>query len=296
MESNYGFCEAGSLANEIYSLLASNLLGEDQYEKIVTRYGDMRINFNNYPRDFVKPGRSEWSFSEGLEPFKPGKWDRYYWDTTAVPIPITHPDFVDLVSRTERRGAIGLDFPTWFSSSGNKLYIMLVAQDPLRNADWYGDKKDSCYLCTDAVVSTPFGLHDAHHREHGNGGKRVWLLVQSLLKKYNVYLTDCRKYFVYNHKESSKYTTQVKMALYEDILNKEIELTNPVLIVTLGHEATDFCKKILGDDKRLSGYMPHLSGRAGCTINRFFEKNSTDIASQAELYSEYIDRLINGFA
>ena len=48
MESNYGFCEAGSLANEIYSLLASNLLGEDQYEKIVTRYGDMRINFNNY--------------------------------------------------------------------------------------------------------------------------------------------------------------------------------------------------------------------------------------------------------
>ena len=73
MESNYGFCEAGSLANEIYSLLASNLLGEDQYEKIVTRYGDMRINFNNYPRDFVKDGRSEWSFSEGLEPFKPEK-------------------------------------------------------------------------------------------------------------------------------------------------------------------------------------------------------------------------------
>ena len=184
MESNYGFCEAGSLANEIYSLLASNLLGEDQYEKIVTRYGDMRINFNNYPRDFVKDGRSDWSFSEGLEPFKPEKWDRYYWDTTAVPIPITHPDFVDLVSRTERRGAIGLDFPTWFSSSGNKPYIMLVAQDPLRDADWYGDKKDSCYLCTDAVVSTPFGLHDAHHREHGNGGKRVWLLVQTLLKKY----------------------------------------------------------------------------------------------------------------
>ena len=33
-------------------------------------------------------------------------------DTITVPIPITHPDFKDLTTRTEKRGAIGLDLPT----------------------------------------------------------------------------------------------------------------------------------------------------------------------------------------
>lgn len=66
-------------------------------------------------------------------------------DTITVPIPITHPDFKDLTTRTEKRGAIGLDLPTWFNLKNTDKRIMLVAQDPLRGNTWYSDA--ASYSC-----------------------------------------------------------------------------------------------------------------------------------------------------
>ena len=289
MENNFGFCENEQIAQKIYELIANDLLGIEQRHKIETRYNDMRFNFNNYAEDYIEDVRMTWKFSEGLYPFIPKNRTKPYSDTTAVPIPITHPNFTDLTIRTQKRGAIGLDLPTWFNISDSHPSIMLVTQDPLRSAEWYGDKVSDNYLCTDAVVSSPFGLHDARHREKGNGGKRMWLLVNELIGKgYGVYLTDCRKYFVYSHKESDKYTSDKKTALYKDILHKEINIIKPHKIVALGSNARNYCNSI-GINTSPEQPLPHFSGAAGKQIKTHFDyEGSRSIAELAKMYADEI--------
>ena len=303
-KNNFGFCENEKISHKIHNLIADNLLGKEQLSKIERRYDDMRDNFFSYPKDFVTDDKKEWEFSRGLEPFIPKGRESYYGDTTAVPIPITHPNFIDLTTRVkgQGRGAIGLDLPTWFYQSAEAPFLMIVAQDPLRDAEWYGDKGNTAYhtekddetfLCKDAVVSSPFGLQDAHHRENGNGGKRMWLVVKALLERgYNIYLTDCRKYFVYNHRESDLYTTSEKMNLYRNILIKEIEIINPKLIITLGHSADKVCRGLLEKDRRLSGYIPHISGSAANKNDFFNISSGKSINELAEIYAEYIEKLV----
>ena len=77
---------------------------------------------------------------------------------------------------------------------------MLVAQDPLRDNTWYSDidkfpkGKTGCkedYICIDALVASPFGLHGKSWRDKKNGGGRMALLVEKLIEHgYGVYLTD----------------------------------------------------------------------------------------------------------
>ena len=289
MENNFGFCANEQIAQKNYELIANDLLGIEQFDKIQTRYNDMRRNFNNVAEDYIRDDRKAWTFSEGLCPFTPKNRTKPYSETTAVPVPMTHPDFTDLTTRTEKRGAIGLDLPTWFNIRDGHPVIMLVTQDPLRSAEWYGDKVSDNYLCTDAVVSSPFGLHDAEHRGNGNGGKRMWLLVKELIGKgYGVYLTDCRKYFVYSHKESDRYTTDKKTTLYKAILHKEIDLVEPQKIVALGADARSYCGSI-GIETFPERSLPHFSGAAGKQIKAHFDyEGSRSIAELAKMYADEI--------
>lgn len=136
------FLDDRETASRIYELLANDILGIGQLEKIKLRYYDMHRNFFNYSKDeaakLEKSGQKSgqksgiWEFSKGIEPFMPKGWNRHYEDTITVPIPITHPDFIDLTTRTVKRGAIGLDLPTWFNLKDNDRRIMIIAQDPLR--------------------------------------------------------------------------------------------------------------------------------------------------------------------
>ena len=174
------FSDDKEIACRIYDMLANDILGKEQMEKIKLRYDDMYRNFFNYSKDEAqKLGLKDaiWEFSSGVEPFTPTGWNRYYEDTITVPIPITHPDFKDLTTRTEKRGAIGLDLPTWFNLKNNDKRIMLVAQDPLRDNTWYSDidkfpkGKTGCkedYICIDALVASPFGLHGKSWRDKKN--------------------------------------------------------------------------------------------------------------------------------
>ena len=299
------FLDDKEIACRIYEMLANDILGKEQLEKIKLRYDDMYRNFFNYSKDEAqKLGLKDafWKFSTGVEPFTPARWKRYYEDTITVPIPITHQDFKDLTTRTEKRGAIGLDLPTWFNLKNNDRRIMLVAQDPLRNNKWYsdveiskedkkikpGNKED--YICLGALVSSPFGLHGKSWRDKKNGGGRMALLVEKLIEHgYGVYLTDCRKYFVYDHKESAAYSS-TKMELYKSILEKEIEIIKPSCIVAMGNQAHNYCRELLGNDHRLE-YVPHFSGAATWKAKDFFDipKNQkVSVEELAEKYAEYI--------
>ena len=142
-------------------MLANDILGKEQLEKIKLRYDDMYRNFFSYSKEeavkLIKSGTEAcvWEFSKGVEPFTPKGWNRYYEDTITVPIPITHPDFKDLTTRTEKRGAIGLDLPTWFNLKNTDKRIMLVAQDPLRGNTWYSDvDKFRCIIVFSLIINS----------------------------------------------------------------------------------------------------------------------------------------------
>ena len=299
------FLDDKEIAYQIYEMLANDVLGKEQLEKIKLRYDDMYRNFFSYSKEeavkLIKSGTEAcvWEFSKGVEPFTPKGWNRYYEDTITVPIPITHPDFKDLTTRTEKRGAIGLDLPTWFNLKNTDRRIMLVAQDPLRGNTWYSDvdkfpkgktgrKED--YICIDALVASPFGLHGKSWRDKKNGGGRMALLVEKLIEHgYGVYLTDCRKYFVYDHKESAEYSKE-KKSIYKAILQKEIGIVNPQRIVAVGNEAYDYCHELIGDDVRLL-HVPHISGLAAKKQKIFFEldeNKKTTIEELVERYAKYI--------
>lgn len=299
------FLDDKEIAYQIYEMLANDILGKEQLEKIKFRYDDMYRNFFNYSKEeagkLIKSGTEAcvWEFSKGIEPFTPKGWNRYYEDTITVPIPITHPDFKDLTTRTEKRGAIGLDLPTWFNLKNTDKRIMLVAQDPLRGNTWYSDVdkfpkgKTGCkedYICIDALVASPFGLHGKSWRSKKNGGGRMALLVEKLIEHgYGVYLTDCRKYFVYDHKESAEYSKK-KKNIYKAILQKEIGIVNPQRIVAVGNEAYDYCHELIGDDARLL-HVPHISGLAAKKQKIFFEldeNKKTTIEELVERYAKYI--------
>ena len=300
------FLDDKEIAYQIYEMLANDILGKEQLEKIKFRYDDMYRNFFNYSKEeagkLIKSGTEAcvWEFSKGIEPFTPKGWNRYYEDTITVPIPITHPDFKDLTTRTEKRGAIGLDLPTWFNIKNTDKRIMLVAQDPLRDNTWYSDvdnpdvpEKTGCkenYICIDALVASPFGLHGKSWRDKKNGGGRMALRVEKLIEHGNgVYLTDCRKYFVYDHKESAEYSKK-KKNIYKAILQKEIGIVNPQRIVAVGNEAYDYCHELIGDDARLL-HVPHISGLAAKKQKIFFEldeNKKTTIEELVERYAKYI--------
>lgn len=296
------FLDDKDVAERIYSLLSDDILGTEQYEKIKLRYYDMKRNFFKYSKEEAEKSArptEAWTFSPGVEPFKPKNWEHYYSDTITVPIPITHPDFKDLTERKEKRGAIGLDIPTWFNLKDNDKRVMIIAQDPLRGNVWYsdidkfpsgktGNRED--YVCIDALIASPFGLHGKSWRDNKRGGGRMKLLVEKLIiKDYGVYLTDCRKYFVYDHAESAEYSLK-KKDLYKKILEKEIEIIKPEYIVALGNQAYNYCKELLDNDNRLK-YVPHFSGAATWKAKEYFgipKGQKVSIEELAERYAEYI--------
>ena len=265
------FLDDKEIAGRIYEMLANDILGKGQLEKIKLRYHDMSRNFFKYSKDEAeKSGHKDsvWEFSPGLEPFKPAGWERCYEDTTTVPIPITHPDFI-------------LRNNKWYSDVD-------IPEEDRKNKP--GSKED--YVCIDALVSSPFGLHGRGWRENKRGGGRMALFVEKLIEHgYGVYLTDCRKYFVYDASESAEYS-KGKKDIYKAILHKEIDIVNPKSIVALGNQAYSYCHEQIGDDARLL-YVPHFSGAATWKAKDFFKIPGTQkvsIEELAEKYAEYIIR------
>lgn len=253
----------------IIRLLASDVLGEEQYEKLTLRYYDMSRNFDCVTEDAKNKPHSHyencvaWNFSASIMPH--GRYGRYYSDTTAVPIAITHTNFKDMRSKFIKDyhldgAVVGLDLPTWFNLSSSRR-VMIIAQDPLRNPKWYHE-------CNTAICSSPFGQHGREWRENGRGGKRISFLSRSLIDLgYGVYFTDAYKYYFCGWKDDSKYHVGLTkdpdtLQAYQDILSKEIEIVCPKIIVTLGNAAKKAVKNLIkrNDVRVLS--LPHFSGSA----------------------------------
>lgn len=268
------FCNKCNLSEKIPQLIAEEVLGEENLSLLKERYQQMKEGYNfSY---------AEWQtlFTEDLKPFSG------YDDTTGVMMSIKHPKF-----RTDfeqlGKGSIGVDLPTWFNIQNSNPRIMLIAQDPLRSNKWYGE-------CQDAILSSPFGLHDAKHRVNAKGGKMFYELIHRLVSVGNgVYLTDARKYFIYDHKTSDKYADTRKNK-YVEILKKEISLVKPTLCVCLGNRAGSIMYDVATENPELlisCITLPHLSGTArGAIVKRFpiLKDLGANVGNVAEQYANEI--------
>jgi hypothetical protein len=257
------FCNECNLSRQIPNFIAEELLGVENLSLLKERYHQMKDGYNlTY---------LEWRniFTNKLKPFC-----EYWNDTTAVTMPIKHKLFKQDFERIGK-GSIGLDLPTWFNIKEYKPRIMLIFQDPLRG---------KCYHeCKDAVLSSPFGLHDATHRSRANGGKMANELVRRLTNNgYGVYLTDACKYFIGDHHTSDAYSLVFKKT-YTDILAKEISIVKPNLCVCFGDRANSIMYDVgpcimydvAPEDPELllitSIKLPHLSGTARGAIKNHFK-------------------------
>ena len=274
------FNNAGKEA--VLRLLASDILGSEQYELLVRRYDDMSRNFDCVTADGKKKKRYKndssaqvWTFSQGVMPHchKDGP---SYSDTSNVRIPITHNCFSQLRDKAialindnkpedERCGAvIGLDLPAWFNMRSDKR-IMIVAQDLLRDPRWY-------FNCKDAICSTPFGLHGREWREDGRGGRRMAFLVEKLIKLgYGVYLTDAYKYFLKGWKDNKAIGFTLTndsdiISRYGNILKREVAIIQPEKIVTLGRAAHKALDMVIGNIDCDVLNLTHFSGSAQGTF------------------------------
>lgn len=268
------FCNECNLSKQIPNFIAEELLGVENLSLLQERYHQMKDGYNlTY---------LEWRniFTDKLKPFRQ-EWD----DTTAVTMPIKHKLFKQDFERIDK-GSIGLDLPTWFNIEEDKPQIMLIFQDPLRG---------KCYQeCKDAVLSSPFGLQDATHRSRANGGKMANELVKRLTDSgLGVYLTDSHKYFISDHKTSDAYSL-VFEETYTKILEKEISIVKPAILVLFGNHAGHILHNVVLENPNLIyNYLvlPHLSGTARrAIIGRFpsLKDLGADAQNVAEQYANEI--------
>jgi len=188
----------------------------------------------------------------------------------------------------EQSTLLGIDFPTWFGDEKKKK-IMIVGIDPLRNKQVF--EKANADINNEVLLGTPYGLHIKDLREKRT--KAYWDFVSELSENHFVYLTDIYKTFFY----TTNNTNQVRSYdIYKKeeknlLLNHEIELINPDLIITFGGLAyknitgtnspvlSKQSKIIKNKDLKIDvAPMLHLSNSVRPTpLKNFFETNSIDV-------------------
>ncbi|WP_417444003.1 uracil-DNA glycosylase family protein [Joostella sp.] len=134
---------------------------------------------------------------------------------------------------------LGIDFPYWFGNISAKKRIMVIGIDPLRNENVFNKVKAD--KNNDVLIGTPYALHSIKMREGRT--RPYWEFINSLSQDHFVYLTDIYKTFFYTD-SSKKERSYVyykqhpsKLSSIKNILEQEIELLKPDLIITLGKES-----------------------------------------------------------
>lgn len=253
-------------------IIAQYLLGSELFSKIKIRYEDLRANFNSVTFDEWSADGDYplWKFSSGLTPYMD------YDDTSIVPIPITNELF------KPNEAVVSFDFPVWFNMADAKVQrVMFISQDPIsRDIKWYKD-------CRDALCTTVFGIHNPMWRNKGNGGKRIWLLASKFVENgYGIYFTDGYKFAIQSTSGNAIDPDPAQVAAYHEMLNAEIELVKPKLIVALGRLADDVSKSLTQSNIPVLA-LPHFSGQAQGKIKEFFnwaEDKPFAIYEQADCY------------
>ena len=136
-------------------------------------------------------------------------------------------------------GNFGHDMPVWLCKKGVDFKqckrVMLVTQDPLRTNDPAG----AVYL------STPFSLHCKGYRADGYVLKYTTLISKILERGVAVYATDFKKWYAKKRGYVGDKRFHGIMSQAREILEKEIGLFKPNLIVVAGRDPYAFMRKMM---------------------------------------------------
>ncbi|WP_419801405.1 uracil-DNA glycosylase family protein [Mucilaginibacter sp.] len=209
------------------------------------------------------------------------------------------------------KSLVGVDYPTWFNiNSSNTKRIMILGIDPLRNKNAFNS--EGAGINTEAIIGTPYALHRKSMREGKDGkDKSYWEFIKSMLNKnYGIYLTDIFKiYFMIENKRSYDHKIFIKneQKHLKQILDKEIEIIKPDLIIVLGNKPLGFLceQKIKLTDKISTNLeynntpilpMVHLSGLASGGRKTFINNNLSvnDSKNDVNSYLNIVDNFISG--
>lgn len=159
---------------------------------------------------------------------------------------------------------LGHDVPIWYNSVEGNKRIMIVSQDPRRDI-----------ASNNLFLSSPFGLHCRDYRECN--GEVMQTIVDEILKNgHSVYLTDFYKAFTLDPNKKDKKSIDLLSGFvgqFKDILDEEIRLYKPNLIICFGNDATNalLTKKVKVEYGTIQTYkasikeykvlsLPHISG------------------------------------
>lgn len=138
----------------------------------------------------------------------------------------------------------GIDVPVLWKPNQveSSKTIILLAQDPLRDNDYWDYSKEEIQHNKHVIIGTPYALHISEETKRTLVGtkqksKRYNVgvyrsIIEALCKRdYNVYCTDIFKYYMRNTpcEEVSKFDVE--------IFTNEYERINPVKIIAMGKRA-----------------------------------------------------------
>jgi hypothetical protein len=135
---------------------------------------------------------------------------------------------------------IGIDFPVLLSKGENRQVMMVCAMDPLRNDT--ADKQPSDeigYWVPFSVINNPVG--QTKHSEKENLS-----FFHTLLDTYDLYVTDIFKLFYRKENRVSNTIIEFRsLPVHRTILDAEIQIIKPSVILTLGNNARDAMCELL---------------------------------------------------
>lgn len=195
-------------------------------------------------------------------------------DISAQAIPLRKdlltPSF-DIIRNNPVR-TIGIDFPVLLSKGENRPVMMICAMDPLRNDTADKQPTDEIgYWVPFSVVNNPVGQTKYSEKEN-------LAFFHTLLDTYDLYVTDIFKLF---YRKDTRISNTIgdfrSLPVHRTILDAEIQIVKPSVILTLGNNARDAMCELLSlprpnwtdeiyktkDQNGMAVVMvPHISGAA----------------------------------
>jgi hypothetical protein len=167
---------------------------------------------------------------------------------------------------------IGIDFPVLLSKGDNRPVMMVCAMDPLRNDAV--DKKTANTI----GYWVPFSIINNPAAQTKHSEKENLAFFHTLLDTYDLYVTDIFKLFYRQENRVSNAINEFRtLPVHRAILDAEIQIIKPSVILTLGNNARDAICELLSlpipkwtdeiyTTKDRNGIevvmVPHISGAA----------------------------------
>ncbi|MEH1812332.1 MAG: uracil-DNA glycosylase [Nostoc sp.] len=179
-----------------------------------------------------------------------------YPDDRRLPRNIFHSHNENFQKCYEDALVIGVDIPSLLEKNNNisnKKTVVILGQDPLRKSD----KK-----VEEIGIATPYALHLKSCREKLRSTRLYFDLIKVLLDAgYRVYLTDIFKVWVSEAScDDGIRLSKKDRTRFIQVLKTELEIFEPLAVVTWGKKASTAIKSIKLEVKHLE--FPHPSGAA----------------------------------